>query len=175
MGFYDDVSAYVVDHICRGELGLAEGIENTATSPADDGVIGWVYRATRYIIDIKGLANKLRLFRQSEPRSPVWAWMLSRESIGTDATGGNIILENHRFTLRGYHGMHDGVSGHSENFFQECIDRVRDRLNEDYNLGGLVLRKSPAQAGNIGHRMYAGTLCHYAEITFVATEARDYF
>lgn len=67
------------------------------------------------------------------------------------------------YVVRGFRAWNDAAESEAE--FDGEVEAVQDALGADYQLGGLADFVEEPQVRTIEPRMWAGILCHYAEIS----------
>jgi hypothetical protein len=105
---------------------------------------------------------------KDEATGMVRAWDITRENTASiDYTVGET-QETHLIVLRGYMSVSDKDA--TEQTFQNLVEDVRTALRAKRNLNGKVLTTTPAQARTVAAATIGSVLCHYAELSFTATE-----
>ena len=74
----------------------------------------------------------------------------------------------HRFVIRGYYALDDSAA--SEQTFQDLIEAIEAAIRNDDTLGGTAEVAGPLQVQQVGPVMFAGVLCHTAELVIEAQE-----
>jgi hypothetical protein len=104
----------------------------------------------------------------------VCGWTITRESGSSVDYVGRSSLDAHTLVMRGYYSLND--SANTEKTFQDLIEAIRAKFQNNRRLSSgtpavIAAHDSDRIAVRIvDHRMFAGILCHYAELVLVARE-----
>lgn len=124
----------------------------------------------------KNWSDVISLFKTTN--NLIHSWMVSRRQVVRNRVTHCEIEVCHIYTIRGVYGLNDGDA--TEKTFQGYIDTLVSEFDDDETLGGVCDTTNPdfgpmagsvgLQINEIGHRMFANILCHYAEGSLGAIE-----
>jgi hypothetical protein len=133
-------------------VALLEGVPN----------IGLVHGFERYATQ----ADALRALFVTGGR--LHGWTLTRDRTTATYRTNTQTERRHHFVLRGYYALDDSAA--SETTFQSLIESIEEVFRTDDTLGGTAEVAGPMQVVSVGHGLFAGVLCHFAELTIEAQE-----
>jgi hypothetical protein len=95
-------------------------------------------------------------------------WNVTRASTAAIWLTNTSTQRRHRFVIRGYYALDDTAA--SEQTFQGLIEAIEAAVRNDDTLGGTAEIAGPLQVQQVGPVMFAGVLCHQAELVIEAQE-----
>ena len=78
------------------------------------------------------------------------------------------VERQHRFVIRWYYAV--DTEGTTETAFQALLEAAFTALLDNYTLGGTAETSTPLQVDSVRPVMFAGVLCHRAEMSLEAQE-----
>lgn len=105
-------------------------------------------------------------------RNRICGWTITREATPEAYYTSGQSERQHVHVLRGVRSLDDGAQSETE--FQDLLEAICAALRNDPTLAGTAEGDSgPPQVRIVEPRLFHGTLCHYAEITFVGREIME--
>lgn len=130
--------------------------------------IGVVHDYDRWVSDSEQLVNLFKVNPDDEA-APLHGWEITREGILSIARVSTRVKATYGYVIKGYYAMRDAVE--SEKLFQMVIDSIVVKFLDSpiANTEGHPLPSVP----KITPYMFAGVLCHYAEVRIQIAEIVD--
>jgi len=144
-------------------------IRTAITSTITGAGIEIVYPYLRWATDRKTF---LTLFKTDS--NLINGWMHSRMETPSERAPKPLVTRKHTFRLIGLYGLNDADG--SEVTFQTQVETVQGAFDNAHNLGGCtgVQLSGPADVKVVENRIFAGHLCHFAELILPVIERRQY-
>lgn len=121
-----------------------------------------VYGYERYSADLSGLRA---LYNGT---GTLHGWNVTRERTPATYRTNTQTERRHRFILRGYYALDDAAA--SEQTFQELVEAIEAVFRDADTLAGTAEVAGPLQVERVVPVMFAGVLCHHAELSIEAQE-----
>ncbi len=128
--------------------------------------IGIVHDYQRWDVEAEGFQT----LYVSGGRIHVWA--VTREQSTEAAEAQQQHVRTHRVRITGVYSLDD--SDATEKTFSDLMETVCDALRRNNSLNGSAESSGPPQVTRDGHARFAGTLCHFGEITLDVREDVTY-
>jgi len=116
-----------------------------------------------------------KYFREFANNGQIKEWEVTRtevehgvEAVQNQAGTEALYFNRHFFLITGYVSLDDDAE--SEKDFQDTIELIRTRFQENDLLGGTVVRHADLQVPTIDHLSFGGVLVHFVEMTLEAEE-----
>jgi hypothetical protein len=100
--------------------------------------------------------------------SKLHGWNVTRDRTVATYRTNTQTERRHRFVVRGYYALDDAAA--SEQTFQGLIEAIEAAIRNDDTLGGTAEVAGPMQVQEVRPVMFAGILCHTAELVIEAQE-----
>jgi hypothetical protein len=124
--------------------------------------IGLVYEYERYAKDAAGMRA---LFVSG---GLLHGWTITRDRTLSSYRTNVQTERHHRLVIRGYYGLSDGDA--SELTFQGVIEAIEETFRSNDTLNATAEVSQPLQVERVGPVLFAGVLCHFAELSIEAQE-----
>ncbi|MFQ5692997.1 MAG: hypothetical protein ACE5IM_08150 [Nitrospinota bacterium] len=99
-------------------------------------------------------------------------WMVTRDGSREEESAQRQNTRRHQVRIIGLYALDD--SDATEKTFSDLLEAVCDALRQNNDLGGTAESSGPPQVRRDDHARFAGTLCHFGEITVEVREDRTY-
>lgn len=99
-------------------------------------------------------------------------WMITRAATAAETGDKTQDERTHNWKIIGFRALEDDVG--SELVFQDTVENVCTAFRSKFRLNDTAFNTEPMQVKEVGHRMYAGVLCHYCKLTMEADEREDW-
>jgi hypothetical protein len=98
-------------------------------------------------------------------------WTITREKTPAVYRMNLHTERHHRFVLRGYYALDDGAA--SEKTFQDLLEAIEVAFRSNVTLNDTAELAGPLQVERVTPVLFAGVLCHFAELSLEAQELVD--
>ncbi len=99
-------------------------------------------------------------------------WMITRDASREGELAQNQHYRRHQVRIIGLYALDD--SDATEKTFSDLLESVCDTLRQSNDIGGNAESSGPPQVIRDDHARFAGTLCHYGEVTLEVREDRTF-
>ncbi|MFQ5915383.1 MAG: hypothetical protein ACE5JS_19615 [Nitrospinota bacterium] len=99
-------------------------------------------------------------------------WMITRDASREEEFAQQQNYRRHQARIIGLYALDD--SDATEKTFSDLLESICDTLRQKGDLNGAAESSGPPQVKRDDHARFAGTLCHYGEITLEAREDRTF-
>lgn len=130
--------------------------------------VGLVHHFQRWTPD----ETKLREIAVDPDTGGIRVWFVTREGSPGQREAPAESDRYPVYVVRGFRTWNDAAESETE--FDGEVEAVQDALGADYQLGGLADLVEEPQVRTIEPRMWAGILCHYAEISLRVHVTKEY-
>lgn len=127
--------------------------------------IGVVHDYDRWTVDSAAL---VALFKTdpTDKTAPLHGWEITRDAVQLAWLSGNRYKATHSYVIRGYYALKDAVA--SEKLFNLIVDALVQAFI-DHKLPNVEFHPVPAVT-KIAPWIFAGVMCHHAELRIQTTE-----
>lgn len=104
--------------------------------------------------------------------SRINVWMITRDASREEEAAQRQNSRRHQVRVIGLYALDD--SDATEKTFSDLLETACDALRQNNGLNGAAESSGPPQVRRDDHARFAGTLCHYGEITLEVREDKTY-
>ncbi len=128
--------------------------------------IGVVHDYQRWDVE----ADNFQTLYVSGGRIHVWSITRDQSTEGEEAQQQHV--RTHRIRITGVYSLDD--SDATEKTFSDLMETICDTLRQNNDLNDAAESSGPPQVTRDDHTRFAGTLCHFGEITLEVREDRTF-